>query len=316
MPRGRQAWSGRRDRSGSRCWHRGQTKGHNGRVRTSSRNAMAHGCALFALPGSGSGSPRGGWPRGEPLPSRSGGAVTPVDGADPEPGGAAPGTPVLSVSVRTDPRNPANTAAVPGWWLVELRNGLLHRRGVPRHEHPAGDGETAPAEGGEAVCLLTRYARVPRGHGQRGPSPGAADQRAGPWPGLLGRTRVGLPEHPRGTAGPGGNVAAPAMWEILKANGFGPATRRTGPSRSSSWLPGPRRSWPVTSSPPACSTNPGPRPGRNRARDPAYPHPRSHAASSPDDWPVQQARTLLTDSTGARRQARADGMINDYRLVT
>jgi hypothetical protein len=34
-----------------------------------------------------------------------------------------PGTPVLSVYVRTDPRDPANTAAVPGW-LVELRNCL------------------------------------------------------------------------------------------------------------------------------------------------------------------------------------------------
>ena len=34
-----------------------------------------------------------------------------------------PGTPVLSVYVRTDPRDPANTATPPGW-LVELRNGL------------------------------------------------------------------------------------------------------------------------------------------------------------------------------------------------
>jgi hypothetical protein len=34
-----------------------------------------------------------------------------------------PGLPVLSIYVRTDPRDPANTAAVPGW-LVELRNGL------------------------------------------------------------------------------------------------------------------------------------------------------------------------------------------------
>ena len=34
-----------------------------------------------------------------------------------------PGTPVLSIYVRTDPRDQANTAAVPGW-LVELRNSL------------------------------------------------------------------------------------------------------------------------------------------------------------------------------------------------
>lgn len=41
-----------------------------------------------------------------------------------------PGTPVLSAYMRTDPRDPANTAAVPGW-LVELRNGL---REVSREE--------------------------------------------------------------------------------------------------------------------------------------------------------------------------------------
>src|SRR5690242_3023156 len=35
----------------------------------------------------------------------------------------APGTPVLSIYARTDPRDPANRAAVPGW-LVEVRNGL------------------------------------------------------------------------------------------------------------------------------------------------------------------------------------------------
>jgi hypothetical protein len=34
-----------------------------------------------------------------------------------------PGTPVLSLHVRTDPRDPANAAAVPGW-LIELRNSL------------------------------------------------------------------------------------------------------------------------------------------------------------------------------------------------
>ena len=34
-----------------------------------------------------------------------------------------PGTPVLSLYLRTDPRDPANTAAVPRW-LIELRNSL------------------------------------------------------------------------------------------------------------------------------------------------------------------------------------------------
>jgi hypothetical protein len=39
-----------------------------------------------------------------------------------------PGAPVLSVHLRTDPRDPANTARTPGW-VVALRNGL---RGVAR----------------------------------------------------------------------------------------------------------------------------------------------------------------------------------------
>jgi hypothetical protein len=34
-----------------------------------------------------------------------------------------PGAPVLSLHIRTDPRDPANTAATPKW-QVELRNGL------------------------------------------------------------------------------------------------------------------------------------------------------------------------------------------------
>jgi hypothetical protein len=49
---------------------------------------------------------------------------------------------------------------------------------------------------------------------------------------------------------------------------------------SSSCAPKPRRSWPATSSQPACSTAPGLRSDRDRARDPADPHPRSHAASN------------------------------------
>lgn len=37
--------------------------------------------------------------------------------------GLEPGEPVLSIVLRTDPRDPANTAATPAW-LVALRNGL------------------------------------------------------------------------------------------------------------------------------------------------------------------------------------------------
>lgn len=44
-----------------------------------------------------------------------------------------PGTPVLSLYARTDPRDPANTATVPGW-LVELRNGLREVSRVAEQE--------------------------------------------------------------------------------------------------------------------------------------------------------------------------------------
>jgi hypothetical protein len=53
---------------------------------------------------------------------------------------------VLSVHVRTDPRDPVNTAATPKW-LVELRNGLRQVAAA------ANGGITQPAAGAEgAVC--------------------------------------------------------------------------------------------------------------------------------------------------------------------
>jgi hypothetical protein len=49
-----------------------------------------------------------------------------------------PGVPVLSVHVRTDPRDPANTAGTPKW-LVELRNGLREVVGATRQEEPRNE---------------------------------------------------------------------------------------------------------------------------------------------------------------------------------
>ena len=46
-----------------------------------------------------------------------------------------PGAPVLSVYVRTDPRDPANTAALPGW-LMELRNCLREVSREVEQEEP------------------------------------------------------------------------------------------------------------------------------------------------------------------------------------
>jgi hypothetical protein len=45
------------------------------------------------------------------------------------------GVPVLSLHIRTDPRDPANTAATPKW-LVELRNGLREVADAAKEEEP------------------------------------------------------------------------------------------------------------------------------------------------------------------------------------
>jgi hypothetical protein len=48
-----------------------------------------------------------------------------------------PGAPVLSVYVRTDPRDPANTVATPRWG-IELRNALREvRNGSPGSDRTA-----------------------------------------------------------------------------------------------------------------------------------------------------------------------------------
>ena len=81
-------------------------------------------------------------------------------------------------------------------------------------------------------------------------------------------------------AGLGVTIAAPAVWEILKTNNIDPAPRRTGPT----WSQFLRSQAEVIV---ACGFlhrrpagwHPGLRPGRDRARDPAHPHPRHHPAS-------------------------------------
>jgi len=82
-------------------------------------------------------------------------------------------------------------------------------------------------------------------------------------------------------AGLGVNVAASTVWEILKANGIDPAPRRTGPTWSQFLR---SRAGAILAC--DCFTidllngTPAHAPGRNRARDPAYPRPRGHAASN------------------------------------
>lgn len=71
----------------------------------------------------------------------------------------SPGRPVLSVYVRTDPRDPANTSHAPAW-QIELRNGL---RAVG--ERLAGDGDRLQQRSFE-----TLRTRVERGLAELSPS--------------------------------------------------------------------------------------------------------------------------------------------------
>src|ERR1039457_5319103 len=80
--------------------------------------------------------------------------------------------------------------------------------------------------------------------------------------------------------------------------------RYDGPGRpgSSSCAPRPTQSWHATSSAPTCSTAPRPTPGRDRARDPAHPHPRRHPAP---DRGMDYAAGPQPDH-GPRRPGRPD----------
>src|ERR1039458_8896081 len=80
-------------------------------------------------------------------------------------------------------------------------------------------------------------------------------------------------------AGLGAKIAAPAVWEILKASGTGPAPRRTGPGLGAvPALPGRRDPGVRLLHGRPARRHPGSRPGRDRARGPAHPHPRRHPA--------------------------------------
>jgi hypothetical protein len=75
-----------------------------------------------------------------------------------------PGAPVLSVHLRTDPREPANTARTPGW-LVALRHGV---REVSRAVERSGSREERLARRGlveEVEAELLGLTAVERGRG-------------------------------------------------------------------------------------------------------------------------------------------------------
>src|ERR1022692_4161511 len=110
-------------------------------------------------------------------------------------------------------------------------------------------------------------------------------------------------------AGPGVKVAAPAVWEILQASGTGPAPRRTGPGLGAvPALPGRRdpglrllHRRPARRHPGLCA-------GRDRARDPAHPHPRRHPAPHRG-----MDHAAGTQPAHGPRRANAAGQVHDPR---
>src|ERR1039458_5086265 len=107
----------------------------------------------------------------------------------------------------------------------------------------------------------------------------------------------------------GAKIAAPAVWEILQASGTGPAPRRTGPGLGAvPALPGRRDPGLRLLHRRPARRRPGSRPGRDRARGPAHPHPRRHPAP---DRGVDRAAGPQPGH-GPRR-ANAAGHVHDPR---
>jgi putative transposase len=80
-------------------------------------------------------------------------------------------------------------------------------------------------------------------------------------------------------AGLGIKVAASTVWEILKASGINPGRGRQGRPGRNSCAPRPRHPGLRLLHRRPTRRHPGLCPGRNRARDPAHPHPWHHPAS-------------------------------------
>jgi putative transposase len=130
-------------------------------------------------------------------------------------------------------------------------------------------------------------------------------------------------------AGLGVKVAASTVWEILKKTGIDPAPRRAGPP----WSQFLRSQAGVIL---ACDFfiadlldgTQAYCPGRDRARHPAHPHPRSHAASSrrvdrpagpqPPDGPREQAHRakFMIRDRGSNFTAAFDAILADAGIAT
>jgi len=180
-------------------------------------------------------------------------------------------------------RRPATAAAAPP--SPDLSGPRTARGPAQRDTESAASGAAAAGHSGHDPALAPRHCPVPLGcqiqAGQDRP-PGYPPEHQGPGPpASQGEPRMGIPQDPRRPGRPGSQgrgvdrVGDPQGQRHRPRAAADRADLVAIPALPGRGDPGVRllhrRS---------ARRHPGPRPDRDRARDPADPHPRSHAASN------------------------------------
>ena len=176
---------------------------------------------------------------------------------------------------------------------------------VRRDTESASPGAAAAGHPGHDLALAPRHRRAPLGgavHAWQVRPPGDPPEHQGSGPPAgPGEPRVGVPQDPRGAGRPGSQSRGVNRMGDPQDQRHRPraATDRADlvavPAFSGRGDPGVR----LLHDRPA-RRHPGLRPGRDRARDAAHPHPRRHACIPPGSGPPSRPATCSWTSAGKR----------------